>query len=54
MRDAAFLVKLPAGATGTQRSWLFQEGLSPGEEIRTQGKQTGQGSVQRHAGQPVW
>ena len=47
------LVRLPAGATGTQMSRHLLEGLLPEDEIRTQGKQTGQGSVQRHAGQPV-
>ena len=35
MRDVAFLVKLPAGATGTQMSRHLLEGLSHGEEIRT-------------------
>jgi hypothetical protein len=40
MRDVTFLVKLPEGATGTQRSWHFLEELLPEDEIRSQEKQT--------------
>ena len=40
MRDVAFLVKLPEGATGIQRSRRLLEGLLPEDEIRSQEKQT--------------
>jgi hypothetical protein len=40
MRDVAFLVRLPEGATGIQRSWHLLEGLLPEDEIRSQEKQT--------------
>jgi hypothetical protein len=40
MRDVAFLVRLPEGATGIQRSRHFLEGLLPEDEIRSQEKQT--------------
>ena len=40
MRDVAFLVKIPEGATGTQRSRHLLEGLLPEDEIRSQEKQT--------------
>jgi len=34
MRDVAFLVRLPEGATGIQRSRHLLEGLLPEDEIR--------------------
>ena len=40
MRDVAFLVRLPEGATGIQRSRHLLEGLLPEDEIRSQEKQT--------------
>ena len=40
MRDVAFLVRLPEGATGFQRSRHLLEGLLPEDEIRSQEKQT--------------
>jgi hypothetical protein len=40
MRDVDFLVRLPAGATGTQMSWRLWDGLSPEDEIQSKGKQT--------------
>ncbi|MDL1960081.1 MAG: hypothetical protein LWW99_12140 [Deltaproteobacteria bacterium] len=40
MRDVDFLVRLPAGATGTQMSRHLLEGLLPEDEIRNKGKQT--------------
>jgi hypothetical protein len=40
MPDVAFLVKLPEGATGIQRSRRFLEGLLQEDEIRSQEKQT--------------
>ena len=40
MRDVAFLVRLPEGATGIQRSRYLLEGLLPEDEIRSQEKQT--------------
>jgi hypothetical protein len=40
MRDVAFLVKLPEGATGIQRSWHLLEGLLQEDEIRSQENQT--------------
>jgi|GEM_PF-3294322 len=40
MRDVAFLVRLPEGATGIQRSRRLLEGLLPEDEIRSQEKQT--------------
>ena len=40
MRDVAFLVKLPEGATGIQRSRHLLEGLLQEDEIRSQEKQT--------------
>ena len=39
MRDVAFLVRLPEGATGIQRSRHLLEGLLPEDEIRSQEKQ---------------
>ena len=41
MRDVAFLVRLPEGATGTQRSRRLLEGLLPEDGIRSQKKRTG-------------
>jgi hypothetical protein len=41
MRDVAFLVRLPEGATGIQRSRHLLEGLLPEDEIRSREKQTG-------------
>ncbi|MDL1959813.1 MAG: hypothetical protein LWX01_12135 [Deltaproteobacteria bacterium] len=40
MRDVAFLVRLPEGATGIQRSRRLLEGLLSEDEIRSQEKQT--------------
>jgi hypothetical protein len=40
MRDVDFLMRLPAGATGTQMSRHLLEGLLPEDEIRNKGKQT--------------
>jgi hypothetical protein len=40
MRDVTFLVKLPEGATGIQRSLRLLEGLLPEDKIRSQEKQT--------------
>ena len=40
MRDVAFMVKLPEGATGIQRSRHLLEGRLPEDEIRSQEKQT--------------
>ncbi|MCK4604495.1 MAG: hypothetical protein KAU41_07330 [Deltaproteobacteria bacterium] len=38
MRDVAFLVRLPEGTTGIQRSRHLLEGLLPEDEIRSQEK----------------
>jgi len=40
MRDVAFLVRLPEGASGIQRPRHLLEGLLPEDEIRSQEKQT--------------
>jgi len=40
MRGVTFLLRLPEGATGIQRSRHLLEVLLPEDEIRSQGKQT--------------
>ena len=47
-------VKLPAGTTGVPSPGMVREGSALIVRYETKEEQTGQGTAQRHAGQPTW